>query len=86
MSRRLTRGLCAVAAASLAIVMAGSARAGAAGAAPVVKPDQPQPGLALSVATETDTWPDLFYTGRNSQVWQVHLSGMAQRVPVSRGG
>jgi hypothetical protein len=86
MSRRLTRGLYAVAAVSFAIVMAGSARAGAANAAPAVKPDQPQPGLALSVATEDNTWPDLFYTGRNGQVWQVRLSNMAQRVPVSRGG
>lgn len=86
MSTRLTRGLYAAAAASLAIMMMGSARAGTTGAAPAVRSDQPKPGATLSVAIEDNTWPDLFYAGTNSQVWQVRLSNMAQRVPVSLGG
>jgi hypothetical protein len=86
MSRRLARALCAAAAASLAIVTVGSARAGTAAAAPAVHPDQPRPGATLSVATEANTWPDIFYTGANGQLWQVRLSNMAQRVPVSLGG
>ena len=86
MFRCLTRGLYAAAATSLAIITVGSAQAGAAGAAVAVRPDQPQPGLTLSVAIEDNTWPDLFYTGTNGQVWQVRLSNMAQRVPSSLGG
>lgn len=85
MSRRLTRGLYAVAAALLAIVMTGSVRAGAAPAAQAVRPDQPQPGLALSVAQD-NTWSYLFYTGRNGQVWQVRLVDVPHRSPGSMGG
>lgn len=85
MSRRLTRGLCAVAAASLAIVMAGSVRAGAAGAAPVVKPDQPQPGVAFSV-DQDNSWSYMVYTGRNGQVYYLRLVGVPHRAPLSKGG
>lgn len=85
MSRHLMRGLYAVAAASFAIIMVGST-AGATGAAAAARPDQPKPGLTLSVALEDNTSPDLFYTGTNSQVWQVRLSNTVQRVPASLGG
>ena len=86
MFRRLTRGLYAAAAATLAVITVGSVQACATGAAPAVHPDRPKPGLTLSVAIEDNTWPDLFYTGMNGQVWQVRLSNMAQRVPGSLGG
>jgi hypothetical protein len=95
MSRRLTRGLYAAAVASLAITMMGSAGISEGAAAPqptgpagysAALPDQPKPGATLSVAIEDNTWPDLFYTGTNGQMWQVRLSNMAQRVPRSLGG
>lgn len=44
------------------------------------------PGVTLSVAIEDGTWPDLFYTGTNGQLWDVRLSNMAQRIPQSLGG
>jgi hypothetical protein len=82
----LMRGLYAAVVASLALVAAGPARAGAAGPAQPARADQPRPGATLSVAIADNTWPDLFYAGTNGQVWQVRLSNMAQRVPVSLGG
>jgi len=86
MSRRLTRALYAVAAASLAIATLGSARAGTAGAAPAVSPDAPQPGVTLAVAGEGNAATDLFYTGTSGQLWAVHMSPMSENVPTPMGG
>jgi hypothetical protein len=86
MSSRLMHGLYAAAAVSLAVISLGAPRAEAAGPALPARPDQPKPGVTLSMAIADNTWPDLFYAGTTSQVWQVRLSNMAQRVPVSLGG
>jgi hypothetical protein len=86
MSGRFTRALCAAAAASLAIITIGSPQAGTANAAPVSRADLPKPGVTLSVAGEGNFWRDLFYTGTSGQVWMLHMSNMAQPVPVSLGG
>jgi len=86
MSRRLTRALCAVAAASLAVITMGSARAGTAGAAPAVNPDAPQPGVTLALAGEVNAATDLFYTGTSGQLWTVHMSPMSENVPTPMGG
>jgi hypothetical protein len=68
------------------IITMGSARAGAAGAVPAVRADSPKPGVTLGVTGEGNAWTDLFYAGTSGQVWMLHMSNMAQPVPVSLGG